>query len=196
MLAAVSGPCAYTLVLVCAEHISRFSPSKFPSIHSLDQQPFFRLPVGGGLPLFSGATAFIWFHGVLKMQNVYAFVAPHDGAPLESLFACKHLKQDGTDSNIYVINEHFMALVDFYVACALDAGQGIKREKMEFYRAQVAMYRALAAKGRDWRAELLACLRQWQSTFSHLLRKKRQRFGDGLSAVFRAEQPEVDPRLL
>ena len=56
------------------------------------------------------------------MQNVYSFVAPSEGVPLESLFSSKHLKQDGTESITYVTNEHFMALVDFYVASALVAG--------------------------------------------------------------------------
>jgi hypothetical protein len=181
---------------MCAEHISRFSPLKFPLIHSIEKQPFFNLPADGGLPLFNGATAFIWFHGVLKMQNVYSFVAPVDGVPLESLFASKHLNQDGTESNIHVINEHFMALVDFYVACTLDASQRIKHEKMDFYHSQVAMYRALSSKGRNWRDELLACLKQWQPIFSYLLRKKRLRFSDSLAArSFSAEQPELDPQL-
>jgi hypothetical protein len=129
---------------------------------------------------------------VLKMQNLSAVVAPYEGVAWESLFASRHRHHDGTESSVYVINEHFMALLDFYVACALDAGQGIKHEKMGLYRSQVAMYQALSATGRDWRAELLACLKHWEPAFSQLLRRKRRRLGEAP----RAEQAQVDPRLL
>jgi hypothetical protein len=79
------------------------------------------------------------------------------------------------------------------VACALDASATARRGKTGYFRQQVAYYRALTAKGVDWREQLQNLLEKWAPEFKELTKKKRCSAQEvaSLDCV-----TQVDPRLL
>ena len=52
-------------------------------------------------------------------------------------------KEDGTASDEYLINEEFMAMLDYYVAACLSAGASEAAGFRSFYAERVLLYKAL-----------------------------------------------------
>ena len=91
---------------------------------------------------------------------------------LDVLFERKIPKPDGSPSDEYFINEYLVAFLMFNIACALNASYSYRKEKTEVFRSHVAILKAAAAAGKDWRAQLRDCLKKWEPGFQAMNRKK------------------------
>jgi hypothetical protein len=81
-------------------------------------------------------------------------------------------RADGSPSNEFLMNENLLALFHFQVVYSLDASATAKRSKKANFRQHIAYYRALTAKGVDWRAQLQNLLEKW-AEFKELTKRKR-----------------------
>ena len=82
----------------------------------------------------------------------------------------------------------------FNIACALNASYNHWKEKKEVFRSNVAILKAAAAAGKDWRAQLRDSLKKWQPEFEAMARKKR-RVGIEETAIL-SQEMQVDLDLL
>ena len=57
-----------------AGNIGRFDPAR--EGHNVRARPFFKFPVGGGLPLFNDAWAWLYFIMACKLPSMAATLAP------------------------------------------------------------------------------------------------------------------------
>lgn len=176
---------------MCAEQYNRLSPELFPSLHSLEKEPFFARGDKAGMPLFNEIFVFFYFHAFMKFTNMYAFLAIREGQSYNGLVARKHPDPacDYEVSDEFVITEHTIALMNLYVVCSLDPSTAMRRSKQEYYDKQVALLRAVTAAGRNWRAELAESLTKWHPTFQHCFNKRK--LADIIPSVGAAYQ--VDP---
>ena len=110
------------------------------------------------------------------------------------LFQRKIPKPDGSPSDEYFINEHLVVFLMFNIACALNASYSYRKEKTEVFRSHVAILKAAAAAGKDWRAQLRDSLKKWEPEFEAIVKKKR-RIGGGDTTSMTMEM-QVDPDLL
>jgi hypothetical protein len=153
------------------------SPSKFPSLHSLVQPPFFAAPDGGGMPLFNEIFVFYWFNAFLKFSNMFEVFAALNGQSYKSILERMHPTTDGSGnpSQDPVINEHTIAYLHLCVICSLDAGVSLKRQKIQMYENYVNALTVLNGKEgmRDWRKELAETLTQWHDTFKTVRKSMR-----------------------
>ena len=69
-----------------------------------------------------------------------------------------------------------------------------RKEKMEVFRTNVAILKAAAAAGKDWRAQLRDSLKKWEPEFEAIVKKKR-RIGSGDTTSMTTAM-QVDPDLL
>ena len=83
---------------------------------------------------------------------------------MEDVLERKQCKEDRLASDEYLINEEFMAMLDYYVAACLSARAAGFRS---FYAERVLLYKALDGKERRraWRQALLKVLRSWLERF-------------------------------
>jgi hypothetical protein len=145
------------------------------------------------MPYFNPLFAFLWYNGFIKTVNMYQHLVPGPVETLDMIFARKLPNADDTESEIFVINENLLFLFHFYVACSLDASASIRRIEKDYFKRQIAYYKALTAAGVDWRAQLLDLLKRWAPEFKECTKKKRF-YTDDTTAIDHAMQ--VDPRLL
>ena len=103
------------------------------------------------------------------------------GVSLQTQFERKVLNKDGSESDVYLINEEFIASLDYLVACFPWAGIPDCREQAIYFKQRVAYYKHLNLNGRDgkknWRTELLECLEAWQMRFPNVVQKRRTALG-------------------
>ena len=95
------------------------------------------------------------------------------------MFARKQLNEDGSPSDRYLINEEFVAMLDYHVAACLSAKMADADALVPFYFERVAV-----GKGskRDWRPLLLEQLTSWLSLlFPVCASRKRSRLSSGSS---------------
>ena len=93
---------------------------------------------------------------------------------LEQQFQRKVLNTDGSESGEFVINEEFIASLDYLVACSPWAGIQDCREQANYFRQRVAFYKHFDGRNgkRDWRADLLEVLHAWQMRFPDVVHKR------------------------
>ena len=93
---------------------------------------------------------------------------------LEQQFQRKVLNTDGSESGEFVINEEFIASLDYLVACSPWAGIQDCREQANYFRQRVAFYKHFDGRNgkRDWRADLLEVLHAWQMRFPDVVQKR------------------------
>ena len=168
---------------------------KFPAVHSLANPPFYGIPqrapesAVGGMPYGNALFAYLWFNTFVKLVNMAPYLCPTQEETLDVLFERRIPKPDGSPSDVYFINEYFIAYLMFNVACALNASSNHRKEKKE---GHVACLKAASAAGKDWRAQLRDCLKKWEPDFQDMTRKKRRLgFEDTTSAV--SLEMQVDP---
>ena len=96
------------------------------------------------------------------------------GVSLEAHFERKVLNTDGSESGEFVINEEFIASLDYLVACSPWAGIQDCREQANYFRQRVAFYKHFDGRNgkRDWRADLLEVLHAWQMRFQDVVQKR------------------------
>ena len=72
--------------------------------------------------------------------------------------SCKRICEDGSASDEFLINEEFIAMLDYYVVISLLAKSSEAESFRTFYCEQVAMYKALDGQKnrRNWRPALLS----------------------------------------
>jgi hypothetical protein len=145
------------------------------------------------MPYFNPLFAFLWYNGFIKTVNMYQLLVPGPAETLDMIFARRIPNADGTQSENFVINENLLSLFHFYVVCSLDASASIRRIKKDYFKRQIAYYKALTAAGVDWRAQLLDLLKLWAPEFKECTKKKRFSTDD-TTAIDHAMQ--IDPRLL
>ncbi len=119
------------------------------------------------------------------------------GVSLQTQFERKVQNKDGSDSDVYLINEEFIASLDYLVACFPWAGIPDCREQAIYFKRSVAYYKHF--NGRDWkknwRTELLECLEVWQMRFPSVVQKRRsgleptQRLGQAADAAMEELAP-------
>ena len=110
------------------------------------------------------------------------------------LFERKIPNPDGSPSDEYFINEYLVGFLMFNIACALNASYNIRKEKTEVFRTHVAILKAAAAAGKDWRAQLRDSLKMWEPEFEAIVKKKRRIGVDDTSQMY--IEMQVDPALL
>ena len=87
-----------------------------------------------------------------------------------------------------------VSFLSFNIACALNASYNYRKEKMEVFRTNVAILKAAAAAGKDWRAQLRDSLKTRAPEFEALIKKKRR---VGIEDTTRMTlERQVDPDLL
>ena len=93
---------------------------------------------------------------------------------LAQQFQRKVLNTDGSESGEFVINEEFIASLDYLVACSPWAGIQECREQANYFRQRVAFYKHFDGRDgkRDWRADLLDCLHAWRMRFPDVVQKR------------------------
>ena len=88
---------------------------------------------------------------------------------MEDVLERRQCKEDGSASDEYLINEEFMAMLDYYVAACLSARASEAAGFRSFYAERVLLYKALDGKERrrasSWRPALLEVLRSWLERF-------------------------------
>ena len=178
----------------------RLDPVKFPAVHSLANPPFYGVPprapeaTVGGMPYGNALFAYLWFTTFVKMVNMAPYLCPTQEETLDVLFERKIPKPDGSPSDEYFINEYLIGFLMFNVACSLNASCSHRKEKKEFFRSNVAILKAAAAAGKDWRAQLRDSLKKWEPDFQEMNRKKRRL---GIEDTLRLSQEmPVDPDLI
>ena len=178
----------------------RLDPLKFPAVHSLANPPFYGVPARapdatvGGMPYGNALFAYLWFTTFVKMVNMAPYLCPTQEETLDVLFERRIPKPDGSPSDEYFINEYLIGYLMFNVACSLNAGVTIRKDKKEVFRRHVAVLKAATAAGKDWRAELRDCLKKWEPDFQAMNRKKR-RLGIEETASM-SQETQVDPDLI
>ena len=86
----------------------------------------------------------------------------------------------------------------FNIACALNASYNHRKEKKEVFRSNVAILKAAAAAGKDWRAQLRDSLKKWEPEFEAMyiyMTSKKLRVGIEKTASM-SQEMQVDPDLL
>ena len=66
--------------------------------------------------------------------------------PVEDVLERRQCKEDGSASDEYLINEEFMAMLDYYVAACLSARAGEAAGFRSFYAERVLLYKSLDAE--------------------------------------------------
>ena len=95
---------------------------------------------------------------------------------MDDIFSCKQIREDGSRSNEFLINEEFVAMLDFYIAASLSARTGDAEKLRPFYADRVELYKGFdgsSTKRPDWRPQLLRVLQDWQAKFPMVARKKK-----------------------
>ena len=102
---------------------------------------------------------------------------------MADVFARKQLNEDGPPSDRHLINEEFVAMLDYYVAASLSAKVADADAMVPFCLERVALYKALDGKDgrRDWRPVLLEQLTSWLTGFPECASRKRSRISSGSS---------------
>jgi hypothetical protein len=74
-----------------------------------------------------------------------------------------------------MINEEFIATMDFLVATSLWPGIVNARSQAEYYSQRVSFYKHFDGTGgkRNWQNDLCECLSEWQVQFPDVVRKRR-----------------------
>ena len=189
-----------TIFFTAADNLYRLDPVRFPAVHSLVNPPFYGVPprapdaTVGGMPYGNALFAYLWFTTFVKMVNMAPYLCPTQEETLDVLFERKIPKPDGSPSDECFINEHLVSFLMFNIACALNASYNYRKEKMEVFRTNVAILKAAAAAGKDWRAQLRDSLKTWAPEFEALIKKKRR---VGIEDTTRMTlERQVDPDLL
>ena len=109
---------------------------------------------------------------------------------MEDVLERRQCKEDGSAREEYLINEEFMAMLDYYVAACLSARASEATGFRSFYAERVLLYKALDGKERRraWRPALFEVLRSWLERFPDCVNKKK--FRHSLGSV-PANQPLV-----
>ena len=100
---------------------------------------------------------------------------------MEDVLERRQCKEDGSASDEYLINEEFMAMLDYYVAACLSARASEAVGFKSFYAKRVLLCKALDGKKRRraWRPALLKVLRSWLARFPDCVNKKKYRHSLG-----------------
>ena len=95
----------------------------------------------------------------------------------------KQLNEDGSSGDEFLINEAFVAMLDFYVATSLSVLASDAEALRPFYDERVVIYQALDGnEGRKcWRKELRDQLAEWLQDFPECASKKKGRLSVGPS---------------
>ena len=97
---------------------------------------------------------------------------------MDDLFSRKQIKADGSLSNEFLINEEFVAMLDYYVVVSLSAKASDAERFRPYYSQHVDIYKKFDGKVQNrpaWRPQLLALLKAWQEKFPAVARKKKSR---------------------
>ena len=86
---------------------------------------------------------------------------------LDQIFAKMMIDEYGRETDIPLLNEYTVATFDYYIASAISQNIQQCREFHYVFEEQVALYKALdgTAGKRNWRQELLNCLKSWEEKF-------------------------------
>ena len=93
----------------------------------------------------------------------------------------KQISNDGSASNEFLINEEFIAMLDYYVVTSLSAKSSEAQHFRTFHCVWLAMYKALDKKQdrRNWRPALLEVLNGWLRMFPEAASKNKGRLSFG-----------------
>ena len=148
----------------------------------------------GGMPYGNALFSYLWFNAFVKLVNMAPYLCPSQEQTLDVLFERKIPNPDGSPSDEYFINEYLVAFLMFNIACALNASYNYRKEKTEVFLTNVAILKAAAAAGKDWRAQLRDSLKKWEPEFEAIVKKKRRIGVDDTSQMY--IEMQVDPALL
>ena len=97
------------------------------------------------------------------------------GVTLRQQFDRKVLNADGTESARFMINEEFIASLDYLVATCLWPSIVEARSQSVYYQQRVLYYKHFDGKEgkRNWRTDLLNCLTDWKVRFPQVVRNRR-----------------------
>jgi hypothetical protein len=189
------------ILYAAADNLYRLDPTRFPTLHSLEKPPFYAVPpkapdaTVGGMPYGNALFSYVWYNAFIKFVNMAPYTCPTQHENLDLLFERKIPKPDGNPSDQYFINEYLIAYFMFTVACATNASVHFRKERKGEFRRHVAILKAAAAAGKDWRGQLRDNLKKWEPEFLATTRKKRRIGGTDELGMFEQEM-QVDPAQL
>lgn len=110
---------------------------------------------------------------------------------MEDIMNQKQLNEDGSPSDQFLINEEFIAMLDYYVATSLSGRLPKTAVFQHFYKERVRLYKAFdGAEGkRNWRPLLLEQLNDWPTRFPDSVSKRRSRLSGVASKAAQEEAP-------
>ena len=118
---------------------------------------------------YAGARYSMLLCGLFGIQIMYVdgFSLAGQNVSIAMQFSRKQVNQDGSLSDKYVINEEFIAMIDFLFASSLWTSVGDVRKMQSFYTERVALYKNFnGAEGRrEWRAEIVSVLENFIQRF-------------------------------
>ena len=100
---------------------------------------------------------------------------------------------DGSPSEDFLINEEFVAMMDWLVATCLSAGVADARNLDEYYRRQVKLYKHFNGNEgkRNWRDDLCAELERWLERFPAAAKRSRTSLPDATAGDPSTEVDQV-----
>ena len=104
----------------------------------------------------------------------------------EQIFDMKILDENGQETDVYLLNEYIVATMDYYITCHIFASIPLCRDQYIVLEEQVPLYRALNGTNgrRNWRQELLTCLKSWEAKFP-VTSRSNKRISTELAAAAR-----------
>jgi hypothetical protein len=117
----------------------------------------------GEIPYGNALSAHIRLTGVINLSNIGSHLCPSQHSSLDAMFERKLIKEDGSASDEYFVNEELMAKIFFLISCSSSATAAYHNEKKHLFQVSVNTLRAATAAGKKWRKQICYCLKLWES---------------------------------
>jgi hypothetical protein len=129
-------------------------------LHSGLQAPFIGPYAGARYMLMCGLFG-------IQIMYVDGFSLIGKNVSIAMQFSRKKVNPDGSMSDKYLINEEFIAMIDYLFASSLWTSVGDVRKMQSFYAERVALYKNFnGAEGRrEWRKEIVSVLENFIHRF-------------------------------
>jgi hypothetical protein len=125
----------------------------------LGVQPIAPDQTTGGMPYGNASFAHIWFTSVIKLSNNGSHLCSSPNSSLDAIFERKLIKEDGSASNAYFVNEELMAKIFFHISCSPSATAAYSKEQKHSFLVYVNNLKAATATGKKWREQIRYCLK-------------------------------------
>jgi hypothetical protein len=124
------------------------------------------------MPYGNALFAHIWFTSVIKLANIGSLLCPSPISSLDAIFERKLIKEDGSASDEYFVNEELIAKIFFLMACSISVTASYRKEKKHLYQVYLSTLKAATAAGKKWREQMRDCLKHWEPQLSTRIRSR------------------------